>query len=98
MALVVLGAVDQVNDVVNLMIADRSEQLCLGTILELSGSFSIKSVMALRSRWAYLKLSVPARVRLEYRISFLRVDTSAMVRGSSPRALHKSTWNAKVSR
>jgi hypothetical protein len=45
----------------------------------------------------YLNESVPARVRLEYWISFWRVDTSATVRGSSPRALQRSTWKAKVS-
>jgi hypothetical protein len=54
--------------------------------------------MARRSRWMCLMLSVPARVRLDYWISFWRFDTSARVRGSSPRALQRSTWNVEVLR
>ena len=41
--------------------------------------------------------SVKARVRLEYWISFCRVVTSAMLRGKSPRALQRSTWNTSAS-
>jgi hypothetical protein len=95
MAFVVLGAVDQMHNVVDLAIAKRFWQLPSGSLRSVSGSFSNRLARALRSRWIDSKPSVLALVRLEYWISFWRVATSVMVRGSSPRAFQRSTWNAK---
>ena len=45
-----------------------------------------------------LKLSVFWRVRLEYMMSLWRDSTSGMLRGSTPRALNRSTWNTSEER
>ena len=56
------------------------------------------SLNAVRSFSVRRNASVALRVRLEYWISFMRVATAARSVGTSPRALHRSTWNTSVCR
>jgi hypothetical protein len=76
-------------DVVDLSISHIPEQRGLRTAAELLRQL-IKQVGGGAAKPLY-SLAVLARVRLEYWISFWRVDTSAKLRGSSPRALQRST-------
>jgi hypothetical protein len=87
--LITLGVVDEMDDVVDLSISHIPEQRGLRTAAKLLRQL-IKQVGGGAAKPLY-SLAVLARVRLEYWISFWRVDTSAKLRGSLPRALQRST-------
>ena len=76
------SAVDQVDDVVDLVVGARAQKLCLLAVAQLrQAAFDSRLASAQRRRCSCLNWSVLARVRLEYWISFCRVATSARLRG-----------------
>ena len=86
-----LGAVDQLDEVVDLVIGDRACILASSLASRSAGNFERRLASVFRARWYRLNSSVLARVRLEYWISIWRVTTSAKFPGNSPGALQRST-------
>ena len=74
-ALVILGAIDQLNDVVDFLVRLCREQLRLGSLQQIRAVILARSLaVARRSICCFLNWSVAIRVRLEKRISFWRVS------------------------
>ena len=78
MALVDLGLIDQVDDVVGAMPGHIRDGADFWILLCASGNFSIVRCKACRIFCIRFTWSVTARVRLEYWMSFCRLDTSIM--------------------
>ena len=72
-------------------------QFSAGVNCSLGTRFNASSRRIFRP-WMRLKLSVFWRVRLEYMMFLWRDSTSGMLRGSTPRALNRSTWNTREDR
>src|SRR3546814_3074070 len=75
----------------------RSSSFASGVAASSGGISFSSSLNAARSFCVRRKLSVEARVRLEYWISFMRTATPTRSRGTGPRALQRSTLKASVS-
>src|SRR5258707_6841222 len=98
MALVVHGAVDQMHDVEDLVITICLKQLRLGAVLQILGELLEQICQGPAQPLDVFEVIGAGAGTAGVLDLFCPADTSAMVRGGSPRAFPRSTWNARVSR
>src|SRR5262249_44666391 len=94
---VILGAVDQVHDLVDVAVRGAPKQFSLVRFEDFGWNLFQKSREGHADALDLFEVIVLARVLLEYWISFCRDVPSLRSLGKSPRALHRSTWKASVS-
>src|SRR5262249_61944295 len=95
--LIVLRAIDQMHDLVDVAIRDGLEKLAVLGVEDLPRNLFQNVGERHSHALNLLELIGVARVLLEYWISFCLEVTSLRSLGNSPRELHRSTWNVSVS-
>src|SRR5208282_793803 len=95
--LIGLGVVDQLDNVVGRLVRFLAELSTSGLLRRSDGRRSSNRLTVWRAFCAVRKWSVAKRVWLANWISFWRTSDCVRSRGSSPDALHRSTWKASVS-